>query len=62
MKKEKSPKGRDEHGNDVSPPRQSDNQSEEGEVKVNLTLYTMSFGKVVQIWLEAIYFTGCLLI
>ncbi|KAJ7311369.1 hypothetical protein JRQ81_006987 [Phrynocephalus forsythii] len=34
VKKEcKSPKGRDEQGNEISPPRQSDNQSEEGEVK-----------------------------
>lgn len=36
MKKEnKAPKVKDEHGNELSSPRHSDNQSEEGEVKVS---------------------------
>ncbi|XP_042680162.1 chromodomain-helicase-DNA-binding protein 2 isoform X2 [Centrocercus urophasianus] len=32
-KENKAPKVKDEHGNELSPPRHSDNQSEEGEVK-----------------------------
>lgn len=34
-KENKAPKVKDEHGNELSSPRHSDNQSEEGEVKVS---------------------------
>lgn len=42
-KENKAPKVKDEHGNELSSPRHSDNQSEEGEVKVSQPGWIVAF-------------------